>query len=113
MSTSENELFIADGINNNILIFDFYGKTIRNFSLDDDNDCTGHIHGITVSKNRIYVVKENNDCVAIYDLSGKLLEKFSSFLSCESLSTTMISCLALGLNFINDSKQLDKEVQLL
>ena len=78
LSTSENELFVADGINNNILIFDFYGKTIRNFSLDDDNDCTGHIHGITVSKNRIYVVKENNDCVAIYDLSGKLLEKFGS-----------------------------------
>lgn len=78
LSNNENELFVADGINNKILVFDLNGDPIRDFSLNDSDTCKGHIHGITVFEKRIYSVKENNDCIGIYDLQGELLKKFGS-----------------------------------
>ena len=77
LDTDENKIFVADGINNNIIIFgdDEY---IKKISLDDDIDCTGHIHGITVDENRIYVVKENDDCIGIYNFDGELIKTFGS-----------------------------------
>ena len=78
LSNNENELFVADGINNKILVFDFNGNPIREFSLTDSDTCKGHIHGIAIFEKRIYSVKENNDCIGIYDLEGKLLKKFGS-----------------------------------
>ena len=78
LSNNENELFVADGINNKILIFDFNGNPIREFSLTDSDTCKGHIHGIAVFEKRIYSVKENNDCIGIYNFEGELLKKFGS-----------------------------------
>ena len=77
LSINENEFYVADGINNKILIFDLQGKSIREFHLQENN-CKGHIHGINVHKNHIYVIKENNDCIGVYDLNGNIINEFGS-----------------------------------
>ena len=78
LSNNENELFVADGINNKILVYDLEGELIRYFSLDDSNSCKGHIHGITFFEGKIYSVKENTNCIGIYNLEGELLRNFGS-----------------------------------
>jgi DNA-binding beta-propeller fold protein YncE len=78
LSIDEDNLYVADGIGNKIQVFDYQGKFIRSFSLEDDSDCTGHIHGISIHKNLVYVVKENHDCVGIYNIDGELVHKFGS-----------------------------------
>ncbi len=78
LELSENKIFVADGINNNIMIFDEIGKNIKKITLKDDDSCIGHIHGITVYENRLYVVKENNDCVGIYNFDGDVIKVFGS-----------------------------------
>jgi DNA-binding beta-propeller fold protein YncE len=78
LSNNENELFVADGISNKILVFDLDGNLIRKFLLSDSDSCKGHIHGITIFEKKIYSVKENSDCIGIYDLEGELLKNFGS-----------------------------------
>ena len=78
LSNNEKQLFVADGMNNKILVYNLEGDLIRYFSLNDSDFCKGHIHGITVFQDKIYSVKENTDCIGIYNLEGEFLKKIGS-----------------------------------
>ena len=84
ISSTDNEIFIADGIRNEILIFNASNYDfIKRISLQENN-CKGHIHGMDIMNQIIYVVKQYHKtdqekfCVGVFDLSGEFVTEFGS-----------------------------------
>ena len=76
LSLNEDRIYVADGIHNEILIFDKLENIfLKRISLQEKT-CSGHIHGIEIMFDKIFVVKENQNCIAIFDLDGKFLYEF-------------------------------------
>jgi len=76
LSLNEDRIYVADGIHNEILIFDkLENDLLERISLQEKT-CSGHIHGIEIIYDKIFVVKENQNCIAIFDLDGKFLYEF-------------------------------------
>jgi len=75
LSISENKIFVADGIHNEIFVYDLNGKFLNKILLKPST-CDGHTHGITVLESKmIFTAKENDDCITIYDLDGYVLNE--------------------------------------
>ena len=84
ISSTDNEIFIADGIRNEILIFNASNYDfIKRISLQENN-CKGHIHGMDIMNQIIYVVKQYHKtdqekfCVGVFNLSGEFVTEFGS-----------------------------------
>ena len=84
ISSTNNEIFIADGIRNEILIFNASNYDfIKRISLQENN-CKGHIHGMDIMNQIIYVVKQYHKtdqekfCVGVFNLSGEFVTEFGS-----------------------------------
>ena len=84
LSLTSDEIYVADGLYNKILVFSksdieknfFNFADYENEYFLNENRCKGHIHGISVIDERIYVVKNNSDCIAVFDLSGNFINEF-------------------------------------
>ena len=75
ISIEGDNIFLADGIVNQVLIFDKSENILLEKITLKENTCTGHIHGMEVTRDRIYVVKQDQ-CISIFDLNGEFLYEF-------------------------------------
>ena len=75
LSIEGDNIFLADGIANQVLIFDKSENILLEKITLKENTCTGHIHGMEVIRDRIYVVKQHQ-CISIFDLNGEFLYEF-------------------------------------
>ena len=76
LSLNDDRIYVADGLYNQILIFDKLENVFLETISLQERICSGHIHGIEIMYDKIFVVKENQNCIAIFDLDGKFLYEF-------------------------------------
>ncbi len=76
LSLNDDRIYVADGLYNQILIFDKLENVFLETISLQERICSGHIHGIEIMYEKIFVVKENQNCIAIFDLDGKFLYEF-------------------------------------
>ena len=78
LSLNDDRIYVADGLYNQILIFDKLENVFLETISLQERICSGHIHGIEIMYDKIFVVKENQNCIAIFDLDGNFLQEFEA-----------------------------------
>ena len=74
VTTSSNQLFVADSNNHRIQIFDLDGNFINQFNTNTNSISNSTPYDLKIYENKIFVLDNTNSSILVFDLDGNFIK---------------------------------------